>query len=75
LNPPVSFVTFHRGTKVHNIYSYVSQEYNTVFSIKMRVQTNHPFVCFVQTTENNGEHNTPSMTYVRIEGTHTIAAK
>jgi hypothetical protein len=28
-----------------------------------------------QTTENNKEHNTPSTTYVRIEGTHTIAAE
>jgi hypothetical protein len=28
-----------------------------------------------QTTENNGEHSTPSTTYVSIEGTHTIAAE
>jgi hypothetical protein len=28
-----------------------------------------------QSTENNREHNTPSTTYVRIEGTHAIAAE
>jgi hypothetical protein len=28
-----------------------------------------------QATENNREHNTPSTTYVRIEGTHAIAAE
>jgi hypothetical protein len=27
-----------------------------------------------QATENNREHNTPSTTYVHIEGTHAIAA-
>jgi hypothetical protein len=40
-------------------------------------QYGHPQVLKLeikQITENNGEHNTPSTTYVRIEGTHTIAA-